>query len=175
MKGIYVITLGLLCSFSLPQSGSEFIKSYNWDTYSVKTGYCEQQSQIEVQKLGAVIFKHCGGDGLYSLVDTLYINSDNEPDFVFSYILEEYFNIGLLVSDNKGNYTYKLLDKEYFSPATFSLDHAFNKNKQEVEFIITDADNDGLKDIVVNLHYDGKNYSQVKNYTDTLYHNHLQQ
>ena len=175
MKAIYIITLVLLCSFSLPQSGSEFIKTYNWDTYSVKTGFCEQQSQIAIQKSNVVIFKNCGGDGVYSRVDTLYINNDKAPDFVFSYILEDYFNIGLLISDDKGGYKHKLLNKEYFSPSTYTLDFALKRDKQEVEFTINDVDNNGYRDIVVNLHFDGQNYKAIKNYTDTLYNNELLQ
>lgn len=168
MKSIYIILAVLLCSFTLPQQGNEFVKTYNFGSLTVKTGFCGQQSQIEILKSGTTVFKKCGGDGLYSRVDTLHINNDREPDYVFSYILEDYFNIGLLVSDNKGGYTYKILDKEHYSPRAFSLDLAFDKNKQEVEFIITDADKDGRKDIVANLHYDGKHYSPVKNYTDTI-------
>lgn len=170
MKAIYLLPLLALCSFA--PADSDLSKTYSFGSYTVVTGFCGEQSQISIVKSDKVIFKDCSGDGFYSLVDTLNLNTDNQPEFIYAYASEDFYTIGILAS---GNNTYRKisLPKQHTSPNSFMLDMAMKKEEQEIEFILTDVNKDGKKDLVANLKLNGKTYSAVRNYTDTIYNKDL--
>ncbi len=97
-----------------------------------------------------LLYDNHTGDGFaYFSVDTLFLNSDHIPDFIFGYKMEDYSVIAALVSTGPGNY--KELDIIHiFDPLTYDSTHPAD-NDSLYTFILKDVDNDNRRDIVTNV------------------------
>jgi len=81
MKTIFIILSPLLITSCYWQNEIKF--KYNFDRYDLHLGYCDCNSLIELYMDEISIFRNCGGDGQYELIDTLKINDADDPDFFF--------------------------------------------------------------------------------------------
>jgi len=147
------------------------IKKYYFNDYTVITGFCEQQSKIDIlNKNNDTLYSYCFGDGFYSLVDTININNDNVSDVVYSYYFDTYYIVGFLLSDTVSPFFRRAeVEYEYYSPE-FS-DYMYKQNESHLELIVKDINNDHKDDVLVNLIDSAGYYKVVKNWTDTIFNN----
>lgn len=159
--------------FAFGQDSSN--RTYDFGRFAVKTGDCKRNTQIEVFDGGRRIYHDCSGDGYgYLQVDSLYLNSDALPDFVFAYAMEEYTVIGLLVSSESEPKYRKVDIGILFDPQTYDS-VLLDKNETIRQFVLKDANNDGRKDLITNLLLRNGAICAIKNWTDTTNYNDLRQ
>lgn len=162
MKVILMLILSLLMVSCYSQDN---IKSkYDFSPYELHTGYCNYQPLIELYKGKSQIFRNCGGDGEYKFVDTLNINDDNYPDFLLMMLSDDYFTVYSLISEGESKYS--LIRYKDFSYG----DIYCNIDSKQIKYIhLLDVDNDGRKDVLINVIVD-KQSGKLKNTncTDTL-------
>lgn len=149
------------------KTSGQYSNIYKFGLYTVETAQRVAKSSIKINKNGKGFYISCSDNGVeYTQVDTLALNNDDIPDFVYAYRSKEYTTIGLLVSTTD-SIKYKKLDVKFmFEPA--------KKNMATYRaFILKDVNNDGYKDLVLNVLQDKTgNYHPIKKSSDTV--NYLQ-
>lgn len=148
---------------------NKYTKKYYFGLYSVETGFCNEMTGIKVYNENKLFYSNCFGDGAgYDNVDTMKLNTDSIPDFIFSYQMGEYTWIGMLVSQIDKKYTYiDVLD--VFDPYTYDSVIKQKKGEQLCSYVLMDVNNDGTKDIVTNIVLSQGKYISINNWTDTIY------
>jgi hypothetical protein len=148
----------------------DFIKVYNFGDYRVETGFCKSNTSLKIYKQNKIVYSDCSGDGVgYFLVNTMYLNNDNVPDFIFGYKMEDYSLVGLLLSKNTSPFYGSIDIKEIFDPLTYG-NIKISKNETIKPLILRDIDNDGRKDILINIieNNNNKSVKVIKGFTDTI-------
>jgi hypothetical protein len=84
-------------------------KLTKFNEYSIRSGINRQGAYIQLIKNGAILFDRSAGEGKYNMVDTVDFNGDGLEDFVFSYLFEDYFNLGIIISEANQKYKFKSL------------------------------------------------------------------
>ena len=124
-------------------------KKIDFGNYTVITGSCDKGSAIEIFDGGKSIYNSCGGDGMYIDIDTMDINKDKIPDFVFVYAFEDGSTLGMLVSTReKKRYKNLNLCDDLFNKFDCSTEPYKPDDNRLKDFIIADIDKDGNKDII---------------------------
>lgn len=127
----------------------QYEKRWNYGKVTVVTGFDAQDPVIKILQGGVQVFRKKGGDAAYGDIDTLDINKDGMPDFVFESKYEDGSAVEMLVSVKKKN-TYKIknitsdiLNKYDCSTAPYNQSDARLKS-----FVLMDVDKNGKRDIV---------------------------
>lgn len=144
------------------------------NNYKVVTGFCDKGSEIKVFKNETVIYHLCGGDGIYQSYGQININNDSIPDFVYSYNMEDYYDIGVLVSTSSGYDDY-MFDYEYDAIDLYAntlKDGAITVTETDslADFMVTDIDKDHQDDLLVNFLIRDDSIYRIPTFTDTIYH-----
>jgi hypothetical protein len=173
MKNI-LLSLFLLTVTLHAEAQSRFTKTYKFGDYTVHTDY--RKASIRISRGSQTIYYDGSGDGAgYEYIDTMTLNADNVPDFVFVYPMEEYAVIGLLVSIPTKPF-YKSIDlADLFDPYDYDTTIRRAKDATLKELVLVDVNKDGKRDLLTNvLKKNGKLYP-IKNWTDTFYNKQLRQ
>lgn len=162
MKTIFIILFPLLITSCYSQNEIKF--KYNFDRYDLHLGYCDCNSLIELYMDKILIFRSCGGDGQYELIDTLKINDDDDPDFLFILQSDDYFTVYSLISEE--NKKYSLVRYKDFSYG----DIYCNVGSNHIKYIyLQDVNKDGKKEVLINVLVDKKSGEIIKtSCSDTL-------
>ena len=139
------------CSFtpSRQDGFTENKKRFNFGKYIVLTGSCNKGSGIEILESGKSVYYSCGGDGQFVEIDTMDINKDGMLDFVFAYAFDDYTNLGMLISTgSKNKYETISITDNLFKTLDCSVNPYQIDDKRLKDFVLTDTDNDGNKDIL---------------------------
>lgn len=156
----FVLTLWLSCN------NRSIIKESKIKEVIFKKTNCDGGTQIEITNKSKILYQKCFIDILnIGNVDTLHINSDNEPDFVCTLQMEDHFTICVLVSEIKSYKAYELTDA--MDAQLYSLVSIEDK-KLVKEFILKDIDGDGIKEILVNVISRKDKIIPIKNFSDTI-------
>jgi hypothetical protein len=108
----------------------------------------------------------------YCGIDTITLNADKLPDFIYCYQMEEYMTIGLLISDEK--HSYKNIDViNVFSPE-IGENFVLNKNEILKDYILKDINGKGRPSLLTNVIEKEGMCFPVKNFTDTIPYSELQ-
>lgn len=130
-------------------------KRFEFGRYIVITGSCHSGSAIEILFNNKIVHHSCGGDGMFTDIDTMDLNKDGRLDFVFGYTFDDYSTLGMLISKrNKRNYKTISITDDLYKTYDCSLEPYSFDNKGLKEFVLTDIDNDGNKDILTMLMID---------------------
>jgi len=172
MKGEIMIKLIFICFFILNISFSaeqyEFTKIYTFGDFIVETGFCNKHISIRISEKSKVLFfEDCSLDGVYCDIDTLFLNFDKLPDFIYCYNLEDYSIIGVLISDTIYPYYRKVDLIDVFSPEIYGNINLSNDETLK-EFVLFDINNDNRKDIITNVIKRGTNLYPINPFSDTL-------
>jgi hypothetical protein len=137
---------------------------YNFDRYDLLIGYCEYNSLIELYKDKILIFRNCGGDGDYEFIDTLKINDDDYPDFLFILRSDDYFTVYSLLSEENNKYS-QVRYKDFSYGDIYC-----NVGSNHVKYIyLQDVDRKGKKEVLINVIVDKKSGKIIKtSCSDTL-------
>jgi hypothetical protein len=143
---------------------------WHFGAYTVYAGECAVNTALTITRGRDTLYYNCGGDGMgYTMVDTINLNNDTLPDFVYAYTMEEYTVIGVLVSRH-GKTHYQDVDViDVFDPITY--DTTIAKDAVIRTLWLCDINNDGRRDILVNS-LAGSNYS-IPNWTKVIYNRQL--
>jgi hypothetical protein len=144
MKVIFMLILSLLMASCYSQDNIE--SKYDFSPYELRIGYCNYLPLIELYKGKSQIFRNCGGDGEYEFVDTLNINGDNYPDFLLMLLSDDYFTVYSLISEGESKYIQvRYKDFNYG-------DIYCNVDSKQIKYIyLQDIDNDGRKEVLINV------------------------
>ena len=125
--------------------------NYKFGNYSVQTGFDKDNPTVQIYKGEELLYDNHSGDGIaYFSIDTLSLNNDNIPDFIFGYQVEDYSVVGALVS-TKSNANYKEVDiLNVFDPLTYEKTN-LTKGDSIYTFILKDVNNDNRRDIITNV------------------------
>lgn len=150
MKGLFLFFVFFSCSFNHEfEKSFQYEKQWKYGNFTVITGFDKSEPVIEIFKANARFFFKKGGDGAYGNIDTLDINRDGIPDFVFETKYEDGSTIGIIVSvRNKSNYRiYNIADDILYKYdcSTAPYDQSDSRIKS---FIVTDIDKNGKRDII---------------------------
>lgn len=124
-------------------------KTSRFKDYSIKTGLNNQGSYIQLIKKGAVLLERIGGEGLYNKIDTIDFNRDGFEDYIFSYLFEDYFNLGIIVSESDLKYEFKSLG-DYSYPEVYCDDFEMSDTVFLHNFMVIDTSHNLSKRIIVN-------------------------
>ena len=169
-KSILIILFFLMsCELTQSQQLTQ-VRKYQFVNYSVQTGYNKDNPAIQIYKGKELLYDKHSGDGMACFsIDTLSLNNDNIPDFIFGYQMEDYSVVGALVS-TKSNANYKEFDIiNVFDPLTYE-NTALMKGDSIYTFILKDVNNDNRRDIVTNVinNTDDHTWRATKKQTDTI-------
>ncbi|MCX6232099.1 MAG: hypothetical protein NTZ33_11200 [Bacteroidetes bacterium] len=160
--------LSLILFKSLGQDSSDYIRTYKFGNYTIKTAYCKENPSIEIIQNGNTIYYDCSGEGYgYTDIDTLTINSDKLQDFIFCYKMEDYTIVGIFVSTDKSPF-YRDVDIVYvFAPDIYGY-YEYKKGEILKIYILKDINKDGKRELITNvIERKGHTYP-IKNFTDTI-------
>ncbi len=122
---------------------------FSFGEYIVVTGSCDKGSIISISRRGKNVFRSCRGDGKYAAIDTMDINQDKKMDFVFSYAFDDYSSLGIIVSTRgRGRYEIISIEDDLYSDQDCSVEPYQVNDVRIKDFILTDFDKDGKKDIL---------------------------
>ncbi len=169
-KSILVILFFLMsCELTQSQQLTQ-ARKYQFGNYSVQTGYDKDNPAIQIYKGKELLYDKHSGDGMACFsIDTLSLNNDNIPDFIFGYQVEDYSVVGALVS-TKSNANYKEFDIiNAFDPLTYG-NTALMKGDSIYTFILKDVNNDNRRDIITNVinNTDDHTWRATQTQTDTI-------
>jgi hypothetical protein len=171
MKNLILISLVFLCFISA-NGQKQYKEMYKFGSYTVKTDQSGGSMDISIFKNGKSIYYFSGdGMGFYD-VDTLTINSDTLPDFIYNYDMEDYTSVELLVSSTKTPY-YKEIDIIYVESPEIYGNITLAKGEEIKPYILMDINKDGRKDLLTNLIKRKDKFFPIKNFSDTLFYREL--
>jgi hypothetical protein len=124
-------------------------KKFNFGKYKIITGGCDSGSAVFILKHKKIVFQNFGGDGIFMSFDTISITNDHIPDFIFTYAFDDYTTLGMLLSckDRKRFRILNLTDN-IFKSIDCSLEPYSIDDNRIKDFIISDINNDGLKEVI---------------------------
>jgi hypothetical protein len=162
--------LALLSASTCCAAQSSPQHEWHFGAYTVRAGECATNTALTISRGSDTLYYNCGGDGFgYTIVDTISLNNDSLPDFVYAYQMEEYTVIGMLVS-RPGKKHYLDIDITYdFDPQTY--DTTIAKDAVIQTLVLRDINNDGRRDMLINS-LAGDNY-KIPHWTITLYNSQL--
>jgi len=142
-------------------------KISRFNDYSIRTGLDDQGAYIQLIKNGTVLLERLGGEGIYNKIDVIDFNGDGFEDFIFSYLFEDYFNLGLILSESDLKYDLKSLGN-YSFPEVYCDDFVMSDTVYLLNYLIIDANHNMTKRIIINCLE--KEDSLLKTcLTDTIY------
>jgi len=139
------------CSFTSSNQDNQIKngKRRDFGKFVVLIGSCDKGSAIEIMESGKTVYYSCGGDGQFVEIDTMDINKDGISDFVFAYAFDDYTNLGMLISTgNKNKYETISITDNLFKTLDCSVNPYQIDDERLKDFVLTDIDNDGNKDIL---------------------------
>lgn len=169
---LYINLLILLCSGCTAQKSVRY-RQYLFKPFIIETDTCKYGANLKLSLKNKIVYDTCFTEVFFiGKVDTLRINDDNIPDFLFTLQSEDYSTLQSLIYSNGLFKSYSISDinsVELYSNEVLQGDSV-------EEFVIVDLNKDNVKEVLTNvfIRKDGK-IELIKNFTDTITYKELQE